>query len=116
MTRGSYGIVRQRVCRSSRPVSTTSAIEMAYMAKTTDPAWAGKNVGASITKTTRRAEHEVNGMSRQVRMRWRGVPSTRVAEMAGTLQPKPTTMGINALPGRPMARMTRSVTTAARAM
>ena len=55
-------------------------------------------------------------MSSAVRMRWRGLPRTRVAEMAGTLQPKPTMSGMNALPGRPMARMTRSVTTAARAM
>jgi hypothetical protein len=36
--------------------------------------------------------------------------------IAGTLQPKPTMSGRNALPGRPIARIARSVTTAARAM
>ena len=86
------------------------------MMNTTLPACSGKNVAESMTKTTKRAEHEVNGMSSAVMMRCRGLPSTRVAEIAGTLQPKPTTMGMKALPGRPMARMRRSVTTAARAM
>ena len=86
------------------------------MTNTTVPAEPGKNTAASMTYTVRRALHDVNGMSSAVRIRWRGLPSTRVAEIAGTLQPKPTMSGMNALPGRPIARMTRSVTTAARAM
>ena len=116
MTSASSGTARHRVLRSAKPTSTSSAIEMTYIINTTLPAWSGKNVAESITNTTKRAEHDVNGMSSAVMMRWRGLPSTRVAEIAGTLQPKPTTMGINALPGRPMARIRRSVTTAARAM
>ena len=42
--------------------------------------------------------------------------SVRVAMMAGTLQPKPTSMGTNDFPGRPIQRMKRSITKAARAM
>ena len=63
----------------------------------------------------RRALHEVKGTSSAVMMRWRAFGRMRVALMAGTLHPKPTTSGRNALPGRPIARITRSVTTAARA-
>ena len=40
----------------------------------------------------------------------------RVAMMAGTLQPKPTIRGTNAFPGKPIARIMRSMTKAARAM
>ena len=60
--------------------------------------------------------HEVNGTSSAVRTRCRGSERIRVALIAGTLQPKPTTRGRNALPGNPIVRMRRSVTTAARAM
>ncbi len=62
-----------------------------------------------------RALQEVNGTSRAVMMRCRAFGRIRVAATAGTLQPKPTISGRNARPGRPIARISRSVTTAARA-
>ncbi len=116
MTSGSEPIVRHNVVRNNSPEATTSAIEMTYMAKTTNPACSGKNVCASITYTVKRAEQDVNGTSSAVNLRCSGVAKTRVAEIAGTLQPKPTISGMNALPGNPIARMSRSATTAARAM
>ena len=91
-------------------------MEIRYIANTTVPALSGKNVFASITYTVNRAEHDVNGISSAVSRRCFGLPNTRVAEIAGTLQPKPTMSGMNALPGRPMDFITRSVTTAARAI
>ncbi len=39
-----------------------------------------------------------------------------VAIMAGTLQPNPTSIGINDFPGNPRIRIKRSITNAARAM
>ena len=51
-----------------------------------------------------------------VTMRSVALSIVRVAIMAGTLQPKPTMSGTKALPGRPMARMMRSITKAARAI
>lgn len=47
----------------------------------------GEKSCANVMNTMSRAEHEVKEISRQVRMRWRTSPSTRVAEIAGTLQP-----------------------------
>ena len=49
-------------------------------------------------------------------MRSRGFSSVRVAIIAGTLHPKPTIMGTNALPGSPKKRIKRSITKAARAI
>ncbi len=51
-----------------------------------------------------------------VMMRSEARSIVRVAMMAGTLQPKPTSSGTKALPGRPRARIRRSMTNAARAM
>ena len=48
------------------------------------------------------------------RLLWLSI--VRVAMMAGTLQPKPMSMGINDLPCRPMRCMMRSMMKAARAM
>ena len=58
----------------------------------------------------------MNGFINTVSLRSRSLSSVRVAMMAGTLQPKPTIKGTKALPGRPMARIERSMTNAARAM
>ena len=51
-----------------------------------------------------------------VSLRSRSLSRVRVAITAGTLQPKPTISGTNALPGSPIERMKRSMTKAARAM
>ena len=94
----------------------TSRMLVTYIRNTTVPALAGKNVAATITYTVRRAEQDVNGTSSAVSSRCRASGRTRTAEIAGTLQPNPTTSGRNARPGRPSRAMSRSVTTAARAM
>jgi hypothetical protein len=91
-------------------------MEARYMMKTTVPAPPPKNTVPTMTYTVSRAVQEVKGTRSEVRMRWRGSLRMRVAEIAGTLQPNPTTSGRKALPGRPMRRIRRSVTTAARAM
>jgi hypothetical protein len=58
----------------------------------------------------------MKGFIRMVSLRSRSFSKVRVAMTAGTLQPKPTISGTKALPGRPMERMKRSMTKAARAM
>ena len=58
----------------------------------------------------------MNGFISIVSLRSRSFSSVRVAMMAGTLQPNPTINGTKALPGRPIARIERSMTNAARAM
>ena len=49
MTSGSAPTARQSVARSTSPTTTTSRIETTYIANTTVPACAGKNVVASST-------------------------------------------------------------------
>ncbi len=106
---------RNMVCRNSTPTSRMSNTEATYMRNTTRPACCGKNAWASTRNTVRRAEHEANGMSMPVSTRWRESGRVRVAANAGRLQPKPTTIGRNARPSNPNARIARSITNAARA-
>ena len=109
-------MVRHSVFFRASPTTTTNTMLITYIANTTLPALSGKKVEAIMTYTASRAEHEVNGTRSAVRIRCLESGSTRVALMAGTLHPKPTISGRNARPGRPMNRIVRSVTTAARAM
>ncbi len=61
------------------------------------------------TNTGSRAPHDMKGTSRPARIRSRREESERVARTAGTVQPKPITMGRKAAPGSPTTRMTPSV-------
>ena len=58
----------------------------------------------------------MNGVTSIVTRRLLGFSMVRVAMMAGTLQPKPITMGMNDLPCSPMRCIRRSMMKAARAM
>ena len=90
-------------------------IDATYMPKTTVPALEPKKVAPSITNTVSRAVHDVKGTRREVMIRWVAEGRMRVADTAGTLHPYPTISGRNARPGSPIARISRLVTTAARA-
>ena len=83
---------------------------------TTRPPLFAKKTAANNVYTGRRAPQLMNGFSSTAIRRSRRFSSVRVARMPGTLHPKPTSMGMNALPGRPMRRSDRSMTKAARAM
>ena len=58
----------------------------------------------------------MKGLIRIVIRRLLWLSIVRVAMMAGTLQPKPMSIGMNDLPCRPMRCMRRSMMKAARAM
>lgn len=62
------------------------------------------------------AEQLINGVSITVIFRSCSEGSVRVDMMAGTLQPKPTSMGTKLLPERPKRLSTLSMTKATRAM
>ena len=76
----------------------------------------GKKAAANNTYTGRRAPHDIKGAMAIVIKRSRRCSSVRVAITAGTLQPKPTISGTKLLPGRPIQRIKRSITKAARAI
>lgn len=58
----------------------------------------------------------MNGVSMTVILRSCSEGRVRVAMIAGTLQPKPTSMGTKLRPDRPKRRRTLSITNATRAM
>ena len=58
----------------------------------------------------------MNGVSRMVILRSRSDGSVRLAMTAGTVQPKPTSMGTMLRPDSPMRRSSLSMTNATRAM
>ena len=58
----------------------------------------------------------MNGVSRMVILRSRADGSVRLAMTAGTVQPKPTSMGTMLRPDSPMRRSSLSMTNATRAM
>ena len=62
------------------------------------------------------AEQLMNGVSRMVIFLSRSLASVRVAIMAGTLHPKPISMGTKLRPERPILRSSLSITKATRAM
>ena len=58
----------------------------------------------------------MNGVSMMVILRSRSDGSVRLAMTAGTVQPKPTSMGTMLRPDNPMRRSSLSITNATRAM
>ena len=58
----------------------------------------------------------INGVSRMVILRSRSLGSVRVAMTAGTVQPKPISMGTMLRPLRPILRSSLSMKKATRAM
>ena len=62
------------------------------------------------------AEQLIKGVSRMVIFRSRSDETVRVAMMAGTEQPKPTSIGTKLRPESPMRRSSWSMTKATRAM
>ena len=64
----------------------------------------------------RRAPQDMKGTSSTVIRRSFSFSIVRAPITAGTVQPKPISMGMNAFPDRPKWRSVRSITKAARAM
>ena len=62
------------------------------------------------------AEQLMKGVSRMVIRRSRSLERVRVAMMAGTLHPKPMSMGTKLRPERPILRKSLSITKATRAI
>ena len=62
------------------------------------------------------AEQLINGVSKIVMRRSRSLDSVRVAMMAGTEQPKPTSIGTKLRPDSPSLRSGRSMIKATRAI
>ena len=58
----------------------------------------------------------MKGVSRMVRRRSRSADRVRVAMTAGTVQPKPMSIGTTLRPDRPMRRRSLSITKAMRAI
>ena len=80
------------------------------------PWWCGKKALMRMTKTGMRAEQDMNGMMSMVTRRLFGLSMVRVAMTAGTLHPKPMTIGMKDFPCSPMRCMRLSMMKAARAM
>ena len=64
----------------------------------------------------RRAEQDMKGTSMMVMRRSFSFSMVRAPMTAGTVQPKPMSSGMKALPDRPKWRRVRSITKAARDM
>ena len=77
--------------------------------------WVENTVAIMSAYTGRRAEHEMNGVTRMVTMRSLVDSMVRVAMMAGTAHAKPDNSGTNARPCSPMPAIRRSRMKAARA-
>ncbi len=101
---------------NTMPDNIATTMPNAYIAQMTVPARAPKKASPKTTYTGRRAEQDMSGTSRAVRMRSRRLAMVRVAYTAGTAQPNPKIMGMKDLPCRPTTRMKRSMTKAARDM
>ena len=86
------------------------------MRKTSLPGFCGKNAAPKRTQIGSFAPQLMNGAMKTVRNRSRFDSRVRVAMIAGTEQPNPTSIGTNDFPGSPIQRMKRSITNAARAM
>ena len=76
----------------------------------------GKKAPAKSTKMGRRPAQDMKGMMAMVTSRLFRLSMLRVAMMAGTLQPKPMTMGMKLFPCRPIRCISLSTMKAARAM
>ena len=70
----------------------------------------------SVDATGSFAEQLMNGVSMMVILRSCSEGSVRVLMIAGTVQPKPTSMGTKLRPERPKRRSTLSITNATRAI
>ena len=75
-----------------------------------------KNMPIIIIYIGRRAEHDMNGSIIMVISRERRLSMVLVAMMAGTLQPKPITKGMNDFPWSPIPCISLSMMKAARAI
>jgi hypothetical protein len=62
------------------------------------------------------ALQDMNGVSRMVILRSLSLAKVRVAMIAGTEQPNPTSIGTKELPHRPILRNSLSITNATRAI
>ena len=87
---------------------------MTYRPKTTSPAQGPKKAEESSPYTGSLAEQLIKGTSRMVIRRSFSFSMVRAPMMAGTEQPKPMSMGMNAFPLRPKRRSRRSMMKAAR--
>ena len=115
---GPFSTVR----RSTAAAVSAATTDSAYIAKSaTAPALrnptrvpGANTVAVTSTYTGSRALHDVSGSTSIVSSRSVRLSSVRVAITAGTAHEKPESIGTKARPCSPTARMTRSMTKAAR--
>ena len=106
----------KRVLRSKRAVSTATRMPNRYNAIRMRGACLGKNAPVKSTSTGSRALHDIKGVTSIVIMRLLRLSMVRVAIIAGTLQPKPISIGMNDFPCNPILCIRRSIMKAARAI
>ena len=98
-------------------MASAASTPMKYTENITAPWYAsGKSAAMISVYTGRRAPQLISGAMNWVMSRSRRDSIVRVAMMAGTVQPKPTSRGMKLLPCSPTVRMARSMMNAARAM
>ena len=97
-------------------VTIATNIPKKYIEKNAIAAYSRKNVDTNNTYIGNRAEHDINGLINIVMRRLLRLSIAREAMIAGTLQPKPITNGINDFPCNPMRCINLSIINAARAI
>ncbi len=98
------------------PVRMAASIPIIYSEKTTIPARLPKNAEAISPYTGSLAEQLIKGMSIMVRRLSFSFSIVRAPITAGTVHPKPMSIGIKAFPDRPKFRSSLSIIKAPLAM
>ena len=101
---------------NNNPVTTATITPVPYKRPITSAVFSGKKTLQKARYTGTFAEQDIKGVSRMVMRRSRSLERVRVAMIAGTVQPNPTSMGTNERPERPILRSRESRTKATRAM
>ena len=110
------GFRNQRVCFMMSAKAKLQRIPSRYSDMSTKALWSAKNMEINSTYTGSRAEQLINGTISIVRARSLGSGMSLAAMIAGTLQSKPISMGINERPCNPSLCISPSVKKATRAI
>ena len=101
MTNGVSSFLNQNL-RSIQAVKTATAMPSIYNPVNTSEPCSGKKAPTSNTYIGIRAEQLMKGLMRMVMSRLERLSMILVDMMAGTLQPKPITRGMNDFPWSPI--------------
>ena len=96
------------------PVKMPTTMPSTYRLSTTSPRYSSKNAEAISPYTGSLAEQETNGSSMMVMRRSFSFSIVRAAMAAGTVQPKPISIGMKDLSDRPKRLSARSIRNAVR--